>query len=110
MGPTRPTRKSARGVADSMGNGTVLAAWLYILADRAKVSTPNSYVGYVEAASGAAQLVSALPVGWVADKVGRAPVIKLGSVLFLVANVLTWFAVFETEVTTDTERSIGTTR
>ena len=60
------------GLADSLWSGTVLAAYLYeIDGDR------NARVGYVEAASGLATLVTALPVGWAADKLGRGFVVIL---------------------------------
>ena len=53
------------GLADSIWNGTILAAWLYLLSDG-----KNSFVGYIEAASGLAALVVALPIGYVGDKMG----------------------------------------
>ena len=53
------------GFADSLWTGTVLAAYLYVLTD------DTSYVGYVEAMIGLVGLMTALPVGYYADKVGR---------------------------------------
>ncbi len=76
------------GLADSIWNGTILAAWLYLLSDG-----KNSFVGYIEAASGLAALVVALPIGYVGDKMGRAPVIKAAGILFLLATGLTSYSV-----------------
>ena len=44
-------------------------------------------VGYVEAASGLAALITALPLGYIADKIGRSPVIKVGGMGFFVAAI-----------------------
>ena len=73
------------GLADSIWNGTILAAWLYLLSD-----DKNAPVGYVEAASGLAALIFALPLGYLADKIGRSPVIKFAGLLFLLATVSTF--------------------
>ena len=75
-------------LADSIWSGTILAAWLYLLSDG-----KNSFVGYIEAASGLAALVVALPIGYVGDKIGRAPVIKVAGILFLLATALTAYSV-----------------
>ena len=76
------------GLADSLWSGTVLAAYLYeIDGDR------NARVGYVEAASGLATLVTALPVGWAADKLGRGLVAACGGALSFAAVGLTVSAV-----------------
>ena len=76
------------GLADSLWSGTVLAAYLYeIDGDR------NARVGYVEAASGLATLVTALPVGWAADKLGRGFVAACGGALSFAAVGLTAGAV-----------------
>ena len=48
----------------------------------------NSWVGNVEAASGMASLLSALPVGYLADTVGRSVVLKWGGGLLLVTAIL----------------------
>ena len=76
------------GLADSIWNGTILAAWLYLLSD-----DKNAPVGYVEAASGLAALIFALPLGYLADKIGRSPVIKFAGLLFLLATVSTAYSV-----------------
>jgi MFS family permease len=51
--------------------GTVLAAFLYLLSGGS-----NSAVGYIEAIQGVATLITALPVGYIADKFGRSSVIR----------------------------------
>lgn len=76
------------GLADSIWNGTILAAWLYLLSNG-----KNAAVGYVEAASGLSNLVVALPLGYLADKIGRSPVIKFAGLLFFSATALTAYSV-----------------
>lgn len=53
----------------------------------------NTVVGAVEALQGLAGLVTALPVGFLADKIGRAPVCRIGGVGFILAAALTIVAV-----------------
>lgn len=79
------------GLADSIWAGAVLAGWLYILTEK------NSSVGFVEAAQGVAALVFALPVGYLADKWGRSPVIKVGGVMFFLGTLATAYAVMFVE-------------
>ena len=71
------------GLADSLWSGTVIAAFLKRLG-RGK----NGPVGDVEAVSGLASLISALPVGYLADKFRRDEVISAGGVLILVTAAL----------------------
>lgn len=66
------------GISDSLWGGTVFAAYLKILA-----GNRNEPVGNIEAVNGLAVLLSALPVGYLADRYGRSIVIKGGSVLFI---------------------------
>ncbi len=77
------------GLSDSIWTGTLIVAWIFLLSDGS-----NSAVGYIEAVSGIAALVTALPVGYVADKIGRSPVIKMGGVLFMIAAGMTGYAVY----------------
>ena len=90
------------GFADSVWNGTILAAWVYLLAGGTGAADSNSYVGYVEGAQGVSQLVSALPVGYLADKFGRAPVIRVGALAMLGATALTLYAVLRDQDATTT--------
>jgi MFS family permease len=78
------------GISDSLWGGTVFAGYLKRLG-RGR----NTPVGNVEAANGLAGLLSALPVGCLADRVGRARIVRAGGVLLLAtaaahASLLTW--------------------
>jgi len=77
----------AMGLADSIWAGTVLVKFLNSLLGN------NAYVGYIEAASGAANLVVALPVGWCADRLGKARVARWGGAIIPLGVGLTAFAV-----------------
>lgn len=81
-------------IADSIWTGTVLAAFLYIM--QRDHAFKNTSVGMVEMAFGLSQLVSAFPVGYLADKRGRAPLIMAGGALSIVASVATGYVVWET--------------
>eukprot|EP00980_Cylindrotheca_fusiformis_P005485 scaffold1169_cov120-Cylindrotheca_fusiformis.AAC.35 len=71
------------GVSNSLWNGTAYAAYLKQLGnDR------NGPLGNIEAANGLASLLTALPVGYLADKIGRSKVIAAGGVLLLITAVL----------------------
>jgi MFS family permease len=81
------------GLSDSLWGGTVLVAYLKRLGHNR-----NSPVGNVEAANGFASLLSALPIGHLADKIGRDKVIRFGgAVLFITAvlhvSLLEWIGV-----------------
>jgi MFS family permease len=77
----------AMGLSDSIWGGTVLVKFLNSLLGN------NAYVGYIEAASGAANLIVALPVGWAADWLGKARVARCGGMLIPLALGVTAFAV-----------------
>ncbi len=85
------------GFADSVFTGTVIVAWVQLLAGGADAPDSNKEVGYVEATQGMAMLLTALPVGYIADKVSRQSVIRVGAVGFLVAVALTSYAVLDPE-------------
>lgn len=78
--------------ADSMWAGTVLAAYLYI-----QTGNSNAKVAYVEAAVGLTTLITALPVGYIADMYGRTKAFVFGGVCLLVANVVTTWTIAEDE-------------
>ena len=82
------------GFADSIWTGTIIVAWVQILSGGADASDSNKQVGYVEATQGLAMLFTAIPVGYLADKVSRQLAIRLGAIGFLVATGLTAFAIF----------------
>jgi MFS family permease len=71
------------GVSSSLWNGTAYAAYLKKLGN-----DKNGPLGAIEAVSGLASLVTALPIGYIADTVGRSKVIRTGGVLLLVTSVL----------------------
>ncbi|CAB9511238.1 expressed unknown protein [Seminavis robusta] len=71
------------GISDSLWSGTVIAAYLKKLGH-----SHNSWVGNVEAANGLAGLLSALPVGYLADKCGRDVVLRWGGGLLCLTAVL----------------------
>ena len=68
------------GCADAIWSGTVFAAYLKLINNNS-----NTAVGYVEAASGVAGLLSAVPVGFFADRYTRSSVIRLGGCCLVVA-------------------------
>lgn len=74
------------GVSNSLWNGTAYAAYLKQLGHN-----HNGPLGAIEAVSGLASLVTALPVGYLADKLGRSKVISVGGILLFCTSVLQIF-------------------
>jgi MFS family permease len=71
------------GLSGSLWNGTAYAAYLKKLGhDR------NGPLGDIEAVSGLATLFTALPVGYLADRIGRSKVIMGGGFLLLLSSIL----------------------
>ena len=66
------------GMSDSLWNGTAYAAYVKIVGNN-----QNAPLGILEALNGMASLVTALPIGYLADKVGRSKVICAGGILRL---------------------------
>jgi MFS family permease len=83
------------GFADSIWTGTIIVAWVQALSGGVDAPNSNKDVGYVEATQGMAMLLTAIPVGYLADKVSRQSAIRLGSVGFLIACGLTGYAVLD---------------
>lgn len=75
------------GLHTSLWSGTVLASYLYVLMGS------NAYAGYVEAAMGIANMVFALPAGYLADRFSRSSVIAVGGWCVPLAAGLTGTAV-----------------
>ena len=75
-------------LASSIWSDTALAAFLL------EKTGSNAAVGSVEAAGGLAQLVTALPVGYLADKFGKARLCKVGTSLSLIGPIVIAFAIF----------------
>ena len=71
------------GISNSLWNGTAYLVYIKKLAHGS-----NKPVGMIEAVSGLASLLCALPIGYCADTYGRAIVIKVGSVVFFVTSLL----------------------
>jgi MFS family permease len=77
------------GLSESMGFGPTLSSYLYISTGRS-----NLTVGYLDSAMGISKLLTALPMGDIADRYGRSPVSKVGSFAYTFATVITVFAIF----------------
>lgn len=78
------------GISNSLWSGTAYVAYINKLGNGS-----NGPVGMIEAASGFASLLCALPVGYMADKKGRSIVIRAGGILLFVTaslqiSVLQW--------------------
>eukprot|EP00961_Rhodomonas_salina_P276505 3735939-Rhodomonas_salina.1 len=72
-------------MASALWAGTAIVAFIYVLTDS------NSRVGFVEAAQGLANLVFALPVGYLADKWSKAGISRIGAVLAILnVGMLAW--------------------
>jgi MFS family permease len=76
------------GVSDSLWGGTVFAAYLKQIG-----GGQNGPIGDVEAVNGLAVLLSALPVGYLADRYGRSKVLIAGGILFAIAIILQAFLI-----------------
>eukprot|EP00532_Pseudo-nitzschia_australis_P000088 CAMPEP_0168204518 /NCGR_PEP_ID=MMETSP0139_2-20121125/25437_1 /TAXON_ID=44445 /ORGANISM="Pseudo-nitzschia australis, Strain 10249 10 AB" /LENGTH=571 /DNA_ID=CAMNT_0008130455 /DNA_START=53 /DNA_END=1768 /DNA_ORIENTATION=+ len=71
------------GISNSLWNGTAYIAYLKKMGHGS-----NGPVGDIEAVSGLASLVCALPIGYLADKMGRSIVIRAGGLLLFVTSIL----------------------
>jgi MFS family permease len=84
------------GIADSIWSSVVLSGFLLALAGKMGQSKEgNTLVGGAEAAQGLTQLVTALPVGYLADTWGKSKTVRLGGVLMLVTIGLTMGALID---------------
>jgi MFS family permease len=83
-----------QGIADSIWGAVVLSGFLYALGvAMGKQSSDNTLVGAAEAVQGMAQLLFALPIGYVADVYGKARIVRYGGALTFVAVAITLFAI-----------------
>ncbi len=92
------------GVADTIWySGVALPAFLFALGDQARWgdNDDNALVGFAEGASGLAQLLFALPIGYMADRFSRSGVIKVGGVASLAGIAATVYAVVVAKDVTD---------
>lgn len=71
------------GISEGLWGGAVYAAYIKDL-----YGGKNAPLGKIEALYSIAELVSAVPIGYMADLYGRSKIIRAGSVLFLVTAVL----------------------
>jgi len=71
------------GLSGSLWNGTAYVAYLKKLGHNR-----NGPLGNIEAVSGLATLVTALPVGYLADRLGRSKVISAGGFVLLCTTML----------------------
>jgi MFS family permease len=97
------------GISGSLWNGTAYAAYLKKLGQNR-----NAPLGDIEAVQGMASLLAALPMGFVADKIGRSKVIRAGGVLLLLTTiaqvfVLEWVGTDEDGENGEDGRSYNTT-
>jgi len=78
------------GISNSLWSGTAYVAYLKRMGHGS-----NGPVGDIEAVSGLASLLCALPIGYLADKMGRSIVIRAGGILLFVTatfqiGILEW--------------------
>ena len=71
------------GISNSLWSGTAYIAYIKKLGHNS-----NKPVGNIEAVSGLASLICALPIGYLADTIGRSVVIRAGGVLLFVTAIL----------------------
>lgn len=101
------------GVADSIWGNTILSAFLLALAQAMHGNNndknhddDNTLVGTAEAIQGIAMLISALPVGLIADWYGKSRMVAYGGVLFAVTIIINLVALVKAKravVVTDDE-------
>jgi MFS family permease len=84
------------GTADSIWCSVVLSGFLLALAKAmGRSSEGNTLVGTAEAAEGLTQLLTALPVGFLADTWGKSKVVRLGGVLMFGTIGITLWALLD---------------
>lgn len=81
------------GVADSIWGTVVLSGFLFALAAAmGQTKKDNTLVGLAEMVQGLSMLVSALPIGIWADRVGKSRVSRIGGGLMLLTCAITMWA------------------
>jgi MFS family permease len=99
------------GIADSIWSSVVLSGFLLALAGKMGQSKEgNTLVGGAEAAQGLTQLITALPVGYLADTWGKSKTVRYGGIFMLMTIGLTLGALIDVkhhadESTTAAKRS-----
>lgn len=90
------------GVADSIWGSVVLSGFLLAMAkSMGRSATANTLVGTAEAVQGLTQLVTALPVGYVADVWGKAKVVRVGAVLMMLTIAITLWTLWDIVIVQD---------
>jgi MFS family permease len=81
------------GIADSIWGSVILSGFLFALGRAMHQDTrDNTLVGLAEMVQGISKLVFAIPVGMLADRTGKARVVRWGGILMLIAVALTVWA------------------
>lgn len=81
------------GIADSIWGSVVLSGFLFALGKAmGKSKEENTLVGLAEMVQGLSMLIFALPIGILADKTGKARVVRWGGALLLVTVGITLWA------------------
>jgi MFS family permease len=88
------------GIGEGLWGGAVFAAYLKQL-----YHGKNSEFGKIEAVYSIAELAFAIPIGYLADHLGRAKIIRVGAILFLFTAIFH----FATTYWLDTHRDTNTT-
>jgi len=84
------------GTADSVWSSVVLSGFLLALANAmGKPKEGNTLVGSAEACQGLTQLLTALPVGVLADKWGKSKTVRLGGALMLITIAIHLWALVD---------------
>jgi MFS family permease len=97
------------GIADSIWSSVVLSGFLLALAGKMGQSKEgNTFVGGAEAAQGLTQLITALPIGYLADTWGKSKTVRLGGVLMMVTIALTMGALIDVKHHADKSKTAAT--
>ncbi|GAX16023.1 hypothetical protein FisN_22Hh119 [Fistulifera solaris] len=81
------------GIADSIWGSVVLSGFLFALGKAmGKTKEENTLVGLAEMVQGLTMLIFALPIGLLADKTGKARVVRWGGALLLLTVGITLWA------------------
>ncbi len=97
------------GIADSIWSSVVLSGFLLALAgEMGQSKKGNTFVGGAEAAQGLTQLVTALPIGYLADTWGKSKTVRLGGILMIVTIALTMGALIDVKHHADKSTTAAT--
>lgn len=77
----------AENISGSIRSGDALSAFIFLLTKK------NSMVGFVQGINGIMQLLTSMPAGWLADKVRRDTVLRVGAGVGLTGGAALAYAV-----------------